>query len=64
MNVLSKPTQYKKNTTTGKDMELSSNPTKPLQKTVQIYKPEEVDHEALSARAKSVLGKVAFSWQL
>jgi len=64
MNVLSKPTQSKENATTGKDMEPSGNPTKPLQKTVRIYKPEEVDHGALSARAKSVLGKVAFSWQL
>ena len=40
------------------------NLAKPLQKSVRIYKPEELDHEGLATRTKTVLGKVAFAWQL
>jgi len=45
-------------------MSPSGNLTQPWQKSVRIYKPEELDLETLSTQTKSVLGKVAFAWQL
>jgi ATP-dependent helicase YprA (DUF1998 family) len=39
-------------------------PKKPLQKSVRIYKAEELNFETLAARTKSVLKQVAFLWQL
>jgi len=63
MNIASKTGQTMKKTT-GKDSEPLGNPQKPLQKSVRTYKPEELDHEGLTVRTKTVLGKVAFAWQI
>ena len=49
MDVPSRPTLAKKNTTSIKDGEPSGHPTKPLQKTVRIYKPEDLNHDDLTA---------------
>jgi ATP-dependent helicase YprA (DUF1998 family) len=64
MDMPSRPTQAEKNTTSMKDGEPSGHPTKPLQKNVRIYKPEDLNHDDLAARTKTILGKVAFAWQL
>jgi|SRR5882762_5605093 len=63
MNIASKTGQTM-NKTTGKDSEPLGNPQKPWQKSVQTYKPEELDHKGLTAWTKTVLGKVAFTWQI
>jgi hypothetical protein len=44
--------------------EPARNSAKSLQKSVQIYKKEELDYEALAARTKAILGQVAFGWQM
>ena len=64
MNISSKPGRTKKKTTSGKDNEPSGDPSKHLQKSVRIYKPDELDHDGLAAQTKTVLRKVAFAWQI
>jgi hypothetical protein len=64
MSVHSKPAQAKRNTVYQKDAEPSEPPTRPLQSSVRIYKPEELNHDDLAAQTKTILGKVAFAWQL
>jgi superfamily II DNA helicase RecQ len=44
--------------------EPARNSAKSLQKSVRIYKKEELDYEALTARTKAILGQVAFGWQM
>jgi ATP-dependent helicase YprA (DUF1998 family) len=64
MSALSRPAGQTNNTVSGNHTEPVGNLAKPLQKSVRIYKPEELDHEGLATRTKTVLGKVAFAWQL
>jgi superfamily II DNA helicase RecQ len=39
-------------------------PTLCRSQSVQIYKPEELDHKHLTAQTKEILRKVAFAWQI
>ena len=65
MSELSIPAaQAKRNTTSQHHADSVRSAANPLQTSVQIYKPEELDHEGLATRTKTILGKVAFAWQL
>jgi superfamily II DNA helicase RecQ len=65
MSALSRPEkQARKRTTSQTNTEPAANPARPLQKSVRIYKAEELDHEALSIQTKAIFGQVAFGWQI
>jgi hypothetical protein len=65
MSALSRPAkQASESTTPQTNTEPTGNPARPLQKSVRIYKAEELDHEALAAQTKVILGQVAFGWQI
>jgi DEAD/DEAH box helicase len=65
MSELSIPAaQAKRNTTSKHHADSVRSAANPLQTSVRIYKPEELDHEGLATRTKTILGKVAFAWQL
>ena len=65
MSELSIPAaQAKRNTTSQHHTDSVRSAANPLQTSVRIYKPEELDHEGLATRTKTILGKVAFAWQL
>ena len=65
MSELSIPAaQTKRNTTSQHHIDSVRSAANPLQMSVQIYKPEELDHKHLTTRVKEVLGKVAFAWQI
>jgi len=49
--VLASKTGHTMKKTTGKDSEPLGNLQKPLQKSVQIYKPEELDHKGFAAQS-------------
>jgi len=56
--------QASESTTPQTNTEPTGNPARPLQKSVRIYKAEELDHEALATQTKVILGQVAFGWQI
>ena len=65
MSELSIPAaQAKRNTTSQHHTDSVRSAANPLQTSVRIYKPEELDHKHLTTRVKEVLGKVAFAWQI
>ena len=65
MSELSIPAaQTKRNTTSQHHTDSVRSAANPLQISVRIYKPEELDHKHLTTRVKEVLEKVAFSWQI
>ena len=65
MSELSIPAaQTQRNTTSQHHTDSVRSAANPLQTSVRIYKPEELDHKHLTTRVKEVLGKVAFAWQI
>ena len=56
--------QAKRNTTSQHHTDSVRVAANPLQTSVRIYNPEELDHKHLTARTKEILGKVAFTWQI
>jgi ATP-dependent helicase YprA (DUF1998 family) len=65
MGELSGPAaQAKRKTTSQYHTDSVRSAANPLQKSVRIYKPEELDHKHLTARTKEILRKVAFAWQI
>ena len=45
-------------------LEPVGNSATSLQKSVRMYKKEELDQDALAARTKAIFGQDAFGWQL
>ena len=56
--------QAKRNTTSQHHTDSVRSTANPLQTSVRIYKPDELDHKHLTVQVKEILGKVAFAWQM